>query len=130
MTAFSNYLENELLDHTLGVGAYTAPSLTYIALFTAGTLLEAGTLTDECTGGAYARTTATFAAAASGTSTNSVQIDFPTATAAWGTVSHSAVCDAATSTEILYHGSLAANKIVSSGDSFKYNVGECQISLD
>ena len=30
MSAMSDFLENEILDHVLGTGAYTAPSLSLI----------------------------------------------------------------------------------------------------
>ena len=34
MSALTNFLENELLDHTLGVASYTAPSTVYLSLYT------------------------------------------------------------------------------------------------
>ncbi|BCV05591.1 MAG: hypothetical protein CM15mV111_180 [uncultured marine virus] len=34
MSAMSDYLENEILDHILGTGAYSAPSTVYIGLST------------------------------------------------------------------------------------------------
>ena len=30
MSAMSDYLENEILDHILGTGAYTAPTTVYV----------------------------------------------------------------------------------------------------
>ena len=35
MAEMSNYLEEKLLDHTLGTSAYTTPSTVYLALHTA-----------------------------------------------------------------------------------------------
>jgi len=128
MTAMSDYLENELLDHVLKVGSWTAPTDIYVALFTADGGLEASTLTGEVSGGSYARTTATFGAAASGTSTNSADCTFPTASAAWGTVSHCAIIENSGGTNVLYHGSLSANKVVNSGDTFKFNAGDLSVS--
>jgi len=130
MTAMSNYLENEVLDHTLKVGSYTAPTDIYIWLGTADDGLESSTLTSEISGGAYARTTATFGAAAAGTATNSADITFPTATAAWGTVSHCAIIENSAGTNVLYHGSLSASKVVNSGDTFKFNAGDLSVSID
>jgi hypothetical protein len=128
MAAMSDYLENELLDHVLKVGAYTQPTQVYVALFTADDGLEANTQTSEISGGAYARTTSTFGAAASGTSTNSASVDFPTASAAWGTVNYCALIDANAAGNVLYHGSLSASKVVNSGDTFKFNAGDLSVS--
>ncbi|MEK9696244.1 MAG: hypothetical protein VW270_10795 [Candidatus Poseidoniales archaeon] len=54
MSAASNYLENELLDHSLATGSFTAPSNVYVGLFTSADStgataanLEAGTITDN-----------------------------------------------------------------------------------
>jgi hypothetical protein len=125
----SNYLENKLLDHALKVAAYTQPTQVYIALFTADNGLEAGTLTGEVSGGAYARTTATFGAAASGTSTNSADITFPTASGAnWGTVSHMAIIENSAGTNVLYHGTLTASKVVNDGDTFKFTAGNLSVA--
>jgi len=130
MTAMSNYLENEVLDHTLKVGSYTAPTDIYVALFTADGGLESGTLTNEVSGGSYARTTATYGAAAAGTGTNSADITFPTATAAWGTISHCAIIENSGGTNVLYHGTLSATKVVNSGDTFKFNAGDLAVTID
>lgn len=128
MTAMSDYLENELLDHVLKVGSWTAPTDIYVGLWTADDGLEASTLTSEVSGGSYARTTATFGAAASGTSTNSADITFPTASAAWGTVNYCAIMENTNGTNVLYHGSLSASKVVNSGDTFKFNAGDLSVS--
>jgi len=130
MTAMSNYLENEVLDHTLKVGSYTAPTDVYVWLGTADNGLEAGTITGEVSGGSYARTTATFGAAANGTSTNSADCTFPTATAAWGTVTHCAIIENSGGTNVLYHGTLSASKVVNSGDTFKFNAGDLAVTID
>jgi len=130
MAAFSNLLENELLDHVLKVGSYAQPTNIYVGLWTADAGLESNTQTSEVSGGAYARTTATFGTAAAGTSTNSGAISFPQATAAWGTVTHAALCNAATGGTVLFHGTLSASKVIGSGDTFKFNAGEYSIVLD
>ncbi|WP_377846978.1 hypothetical protein [Bosea sp. UC22_33] len=58
----SDYLEKKLLDHSLGVAAYTMPGTVYLALFTADPG-EAGPGT-EVSGNGYARQSTAFAAAA------------------------------------------------------------------
>lgn len=136
MAAFSNYLENELLDHILRNESYTAPSSVWIALFTADNGLEAGTITGEVSGGSYARVEVggasgrTFSAGAAGTTDNDQDITFATATADWGTVTHMAVMDASTAGNVLFHGSLTVSKTVNNGDTFKFNAGDLDITLD
>ena len=102
MSAMSDYLENEILDHILGTGAYTAPTTVYVGLSTA-TLADDASGT-ELSGSSYARQSATFNAAASGTADNSAAIEFPAATASWGTVSHLGIYDAASAGNLLIHG--------------------------
>jgi len=106
MSAASNYLELELLDHVLrygngslnaGTGAgYQPPSTVYVALFsgTAGTVLtalESGTSTASegnwgyyevtTSGTAYARQSITFAAASAGSIASNATVSFPVASA-------------------------------------------------
>ena len=74
MSAMSDYLENEILDHILGTGAYTMPTTVYVGLATASFNDDnSGT---ELSGNGYARQSAAFNAAASGTADNSAAIEF------------------------------------------------------
>jgi len=103
MSSASNYLENELLDHVLGLGAkdYTPASNLYIALFsgtaaTVLTALESGTGAQgsgnwgeyeittygtDSSASSYARTAVTFADASGGSAANNANVTFPTASA-------------------------------------------------
>lgn len=134
MAAFSDYLENELLDHVLANGAFTAPTSIWIALYTAAPSDSGGGT--EVTGGAYARveiagaTGRAFSVAAAGTTDNDQDWDWVTATANWGTVSHTSVMDAVTAGNFLFHGALAASKVVDNGDTFKFLIGDFDITLD
>ncbi len=127
--SMTNFLELELLDHVFGKGSYTAPT-PYLALFTAAPS-DAGGGT-EVTGGSYARVaiTADMAAAGSGAITNSAGIEFPTASASWGTVTHFAVMDASTAGNMLWWGDLAASKAVGDGDTLVFNAGDLDFTLD
>lgn len=140
MSAASNYLENEVLDHILGKGTrdFTSPASLYVALFTndstaAAANLEAGTLTDEVStsGTAYARKAVTFNAASSGAATNNGAVQFDAATADWGTVTHLAVMDGGTagSGNVLFWGALTASKIVNTGDTFVISDTNLTITL-
>ena len=136
MSAASNYLEGELLDHVLrgASGAWTAPTTLYVGLFVntsgnAATNLEAGTLTDEVSGGSYVRKTITFNAASSGTSASAATVTFDAATANWGTVTHVAILDASTSGNVLFWGAVTTAKTIETGDTFQITAGSLTISL-
>ena len=129
MSAASDYLENKLLDHTLGNTTYTQPAALYVGLYTADTGLEANTPSAEVSGGSYARKAATFSAAASGSSATSATITFDTATANWGTITHVAVTDAVSGGNILFWGSVTAAKTIEISDTFQISAGNLTISL-
>lgn len=136
MSAFSNYLENAVLEHLFGGSAYTAPSTLYIALFTADDGLESGTITSEVStsGTSYARVaidpSTDMGTASAGSISNTAELLFTEATASWGTVTHAAIMDASTAGNVLVHGSLTSSKTVGSGDVARYAVGEFTITLD
>ena len=65
-----------------------------------------------------------------GATDNVAIITFPTATAAWGTVTHVAVYDALTAGNMLKHGPLAASRVVASGDTFQIAVGALDIAFN
>jgi hypothetical protein len=142
--AASNYLENALLDHTLrrnsdgtARNTLTQPGVDgiYVALFhgttaTVLTNLEAGTLSNEVSLGAYTRQKVTFGVAASGTSANDSTVTFPTATADYnGQVTCLAIMNTSTSGSVLFYGSLTVPKTVTTGDTFQVAVGNLQVSL-
>ena len=126
MSAMSDYLENEILDHILGTGAYTMPSSVYVGLAVA-TFNDDNSGT-ELTGNGYARVAATFNAAASGTADNDAAIEFSAATASWGTVSHFGLFDASTGGNLLIHGAFTTAKLIDSGDILKISAGDLDIS--
>jgi hypothetical protein len=122
----SNYLENKLLDHFLGTTAYTMPTTVYVGLYTV-VPTDAGGGT-QVTGGSYARQTATFSAAASGTTSNTANIDFAGMPAA--TTVAIGVFDALTSGNLLLWGTLTANKTTDAGDTLRIATGDLDISID
>jgi hypothetical protein len=140
MGAFSVYLENALLDHVLNNGralTYTPPATLYIALFTSSGGLENNTEGEqtEVSGGAYARQSLDgssnyFTPAAAGATSNYDDIEFPVATADWGTITHVAIMDASTSGNVLIWGELATEKLIETGDQFKSTAGNLDITLD
>jgi hypothetical protein len=126
MSAMSDYLENEILDHILGTGAYTMPTTVYVGLST-GSFGDDNSGT-ELTGNNYARVSATFSAAASGTTSNSAAIEFAAATGSWGSVSHFGIFDASASGNLLIHGAFTTAKTIASGDILKISTGDLDIT--
>lgn len=127
MAAFSNYLENALINGTLRNTSYTAPTTVYVGLFTSDPT-DAGSGT-EVSGNAYARQSATFAAPSNGASSTNADIQFPQATGNWGTVGWFGIFDALTTGNLMYHGALTASKTIETGDVFKIASGNLTVTL-
>lgn len=130
MAEFSDYMENKIIDQMRNVAGVQVAA--YVALFTAVTGLEAdsGWAATEVSGGAYARQLAGLSAASGGASDNAADITFPTATASWGTITHCALMDAATSGHVLMWTPLDASKTVGIGDTFKINAHDLDVTVD
>ena len=129
MAGFSDYLEDKVLKHVFAGSAYTAPSTLYVALYTvAPTDTGGGT---EVSGGAYARQTAAFSVSGTDptTASNSAAIEYPTATANYGTVVAVGIFDASSSGNLMAYANLTSSKVVSTGDVFRFNAGDLDIIL-
>jgi threonine dehydrogenase-like Zn-dependent dehydrogenase len=126
--SFSNFLETEILDHVFAGAAYTAPTTKYLALFTAVADGEAGSVT-EVSGGGYARQTVAFTTSGNTTSNNAA-VEFPTATANYGTVTHVGVYDASSSGNLMAYAALSSNKTIETGDVFRVPSGDLDITLN
>lgn len=144
MSAMSNYLENNLIDFLLRNQAFTPPSTVYVALFTSAPS-DAGGGT-EVSGGNYARVPVTSSlanwagtqssgstAASTGTggqTSNNAKITFPAPSSNWGTVTSIGLFSAATSGNLLFHGSLDAPKTINNEDAApEFAVGELKLTL-
>lgn len=123
----SVYLSNKQLDHALGVEAFGGVDQCYLALFTAGTGLDENAPEAEVAGGAYVRQAVDFDAAAEGETANDADVNFPVATADWGTVTHWAVMDAVTDGNVLYWGDLTTPSAVLSGMGYRVQSGNIDI---
>lgn len=121
--SLTNHGEDALLSLFKGAGTF------YLALFT-GDPGEAGSLTNEISGGGYARQAVSFGTASGGTLASSAAVEFPAATASWGTVSHWALCDAATGGNAWWHGDIAVPKDITAGDIYRIPAGSLTLTLD
>ena len=138
MSAASNYTEDRTLDFWLKANSQssTAPATVYVALFTSDDStgatsdnLEAGTITNEVSGGSYARQSVAFGTISNGSVSNSANLTFPTATANWGTITHVAIMDASTSGNVLFYGALDTAREILTDDTFQITTGNLTVTL-
>jgi hypothetical protein len=61
---------------------------------------------------------------------NTAAVEFPTASASWGTITYAAILDASTGGNMLAYGALATSKTIDSGDVFRIPTGDYDITLD
>jgi len=125
MAEMSNYLEEKLLDHTLGTTAYTHPSTVYLALHTADP-------TDAGSGAEVdvARQACAFTAAGSdgnGVTENSAVETFASMPAC--TVTHIGIWDHVSAGNLLYHTSVTTSKAVLDGDTITVAAGAVTVTL-
>ena len=127
--SFSNSTETLVLNWLLTAGSATRPTAWYLALFTSNPD-EDGSGTEVSTSGtAYARQTAAFTVSGN-TASNSAAIEFPTATASYGTVSHVGVYDASTGGNLIAYAALSTAKAIDTGDVLRVPAGDLDITLD
>lgn len=132
MSQASNFLETSLFNHVFRNTAYTPAATLYLALFTSTATsaeLEAGTLTNEVTGGSYARQTVTFGAPTNGAGSNSSTVTFPTASAGWGTIRFVAVMDASSTGNVLWYAQLTSDVTINTSNTFQFNSGSVAPSV-
>ena len=124
MSNATNYLEN-LINKAIFSADTLSVATPYLALYTSAPS-DAGGGT-EVSGGDYARAdlSSSFPAASgtTGAVANNAEIEFMQASANWGTVTHVAVHDDATSGNMLIHDALNSPVAVTDGDTFKIPVG-------
>ena|SRR6218665_920487 len=134
MSAMTDYLEKKLLDHTLGITAYTKPTISYTALFTADPT-DTGSHTAEVSTSStgYARQAATASMnatnATTGLSDNSTAITHGPASADWGTITHISIEDASTAGNMLLKGAATASRTIQTGDSYQLATGQLAITF-
>lgn len=125
--SFSDHLETEVLEWAFTSGTPTRPTAWYLALFTAAPSDSGGGT--EVSGGAYARQSVTFTVSGD-TASNSAAIEYPTATANYGTVTHVGVFDASSAGNLLAWAALTSSKTIETGDVFRVPSGDLDITLN
>lgn len=132
MSAKSDFLEVNILNHVLRGISYSSPASVYAALYTVAPT-DVGTDGTEVSGGAYVRQQAIFGAPgtpAPNQVTNNADITFPIATADWGTIVAFSLMDAPSGGNMLYHASLTASRTILTGDQFRFPTGQLIVGED
>jgi len=127
--SFSNTFETHVLNYVFTTTSVTRPTAWYLALFTSNPAEDASGTEVSTSGTAYARQSAAFTVSGN-TASNSSAIEFPTATASYGTVTHVGVFTASTSGTLIAYAALSTSKAIDTGDVFRVPSGDLDITLD
>lgn len=134
MAGSSIYLQNKLVNHSLGISSYTPPTNLYLGLWTSSlTSASSGGTAGEVSGGAYARATVNgnVGAPSGGVIQNNATISFPQATGNWGAVTNWGIFDGNSGTSsdnLLFFGSGLSLSPISS-DVVDITSGNLTISI-
>ena len=135
MSALSNYLADEVVDHLLRNQAFTPPTTLYLALFTADTGLNANLPDSEASYTGYAREVIALDAAADGVTANTATVEFDEASSGPTVITDVAIVDHLSNTNwgvdvnVLIWGALAADKTLASGETFRIQAGELDLTV-
>jgi len=127
MSALSNFLESQLFNHIFRNIAYMSPTTVFVAFYTSDpTDADTGT---EVAGGGYVRQAMTFTAPTNGAGDNSALLDWGTASADWGNVTHFGIRDSLTAGNLLLYAPMTIARNIKLGDTVKINANELDVSF-
>lgn len=129
--AFSNYLEDKIVEHFLRNNAITPPAAVYVALFESDPGEASGGTETAYTG--YARQASSWTAIdGNGQTKNVGAITFPANgnASASVTITHIGVYDSATLGNKLFYAQLSASKTLSPGDVLSFAANAIVFGLD
>lgn len=131
MGAFSNYMEEKIVEHFLRNNAITPPATVYLALFES----DPGEATSgtETAFTSYTRQSSTWTALdANGQTKNSATITFPANgnASASVTITHICLFDAASNGNRLLYAQLSAPKTLSPGDVLSFAANAIVFGID
>lgn len=135
--SLSDYAENKILDSVFRAVNFSPANL-YLALFTQGSGLEANDLNAVSevitTDSGYARIKVNdqggYTASVGGMTTNAQNLEFATALADWGTITHTALMDAPTDGNVIIWGEITNPRDIFAGDAVRVRAGANVITLD
>jgi len=132
MSQASNWLEEAVLNFFFRNQSVAQPTALYLALYINDpTDADTGT---EVSGGSYARQQITFGAPTQtgdkGVISNNQKVEFPIATADWGSVAYWGIRSALTGGNLLCRGSFSKVENVQSGNRFTIETGNLQVTME
>jgi hypothetical protein len=127
--SLSNTFETTVLTWLLTNSSATRPTAWYVALFTSNPDEDASGTEVSTSGTAYARQSVTFSVSGN-TATNTAAIEFPTATASYGTVTHVGVFDAASAGNLIAYAALTTSKAIDTGDVMRVPANDLDVTMD
>jgi hypothetical protein len=133
MSAFSNYLEDQITGWIAGTAFATAPTATFVQLYS-----QDPTDAGSGTGALYSRYTVASGAGSwtrgtgnAGTITNASAFTLTSSATAAATATYVAVFSSATGGDLLFYGALTptAGKAIAVGDEVKFNVSALTLTV-
>jgi len=128
--SLSDTFETHTLKYLLTSDSVTRPTNWFVALCTTDPTDSA--LGTEVSGGGYARQSVAFTVSGNNAS-NTSAIEFPEATADYGTVVAVMIMPASTggtASDMIVHAQLTADKSISTGDIFRIPAGDLDITIE
>jgi hypothetical protein len=127
--AFSNYLEDQITGWINGTTFATAPTSTFVQLYS-----QDPTDAGSATGALYTRISVasggwTRGTGGAGTLTNTAAITITSSAASGATATHVAVFDTITGGNMLFAGALTASKTIATGDEVKFNASALALTV-
>jgi hypothetical protein len=127
--AFSNYLEDQITGWINGSAFASAPTSTFVQLYS-----QDPTDAGSATGALYTRIAVaaggwTRGTGGAGTLTNTAAITITSSAASGATATHVAVFDTITGGNMLFAGALTASKTIATGDEVKFNASALALTV-
>lgn len=133
--SFTDFWENEILDHLFSAATYTAPATIHFWASTTSPGDTGGSKT-EPSGNGYTRAAVTnnatnFPAASGGAKANGTAIVWPEATGSWGSISHLGGSDAGAAGNNLFHGDITGGAVaIAANQILRIPIGDFDVTLD
>lgn len=127
--SLSNTFETNVLTWMFTASAVTRPTAWYLALFTSNPAEDGSGTEVSGTGTAYVRQSVSFTVSGN-TASNSAAVEFPTATASYGTVTHVGVYDASSGGNLIAYAALTTSKAIDTGDVLRVPSGDLDVTMD
>ncbi len=128
-----NAIANSIFGKTSTFGALaSAPTLHLAICVTQPADSDVDLTSKETTYGTYVRKqtgASDWNASAAGVITNATELAFPAAADSGGTVQWAAICDASTTGNMLFHGSLGSSLTISAGVTPKFEIGDISFTV-